>query len=83
MALFKVFLLVLALVSMALLGLATRIVFKKDGKFPNIHIGANKHLKKEGITCAQTYDKVEQAKANKKLSIKELRLVEESSKGNC
>ncbi len=83
MAFFKVFLLAIALVTLALFGLAITILLKKDGKFPNIHIGGNKHLKKQGITCAQTYDKIEQSKAKKELSFKELSLLEDSTSGSC
>ena len=82
MAYFKIFLLVLALVIMALLGLAVRILLKKDGKFPHIHIGSNKHMKQRGITCAQSYDKIEQAKAKREFSFKKLSLFEDT-KGIC
>ncbi len=82
MAYFKIFLVVLALVTIALFGLAISILLKKDGKFPNIHIGSNKHMKEKGITCAQSFDKIEQAKVKKKLSFKELNIIEEV-KGGC
>ena len=82
MAYFKVFLLVLTLVTIALFGLAISILLKKDGKFPNIHIGSNKHMKERGITCAQSFDKVEQAKVKKKLSFKDLSIIEDA-KGGC
>ncbi|MGQ8335884.1 hypothetical protein ACUNWD_04985 [Sunxiuqinia sp. A32] len=82
MEFFKLFLVVVALVALALFGLATRVVFKKNGKFPNLHIGSNKHLRQKGITCAQTFDKVEQAKARKELSFKELSILEDF-KGGC
>ena len=82
MAYFKVFLLVLTLVTIALFGLAISILLKKDGKFPNIHIGSNKHMKERGITCAQSFDKVEQAKVKKKLSFKEISIIEDA-KGSC
>ncbi len=71
----KVFLLAIVLVTLVLLGLAVSILFKKDGKFPNTHIGGNKHLKKKGIYCAQTFDKMEHAKAKKENQYKEVKLV--------
>ncbi len=70
----KVVLLAVVLVGLVMLGLATQILFKKDGKFPNTHIGGNKHLKARGVTCAQTDDKMEQAKAKRELRFKELTL---------
>ena len=30
-----------------------KILFKKNGKFPNTHIGGNPTLRKRGIKCAQ------------------------------
>jgi hypothetical protein len=58
-------------------GLAIKILLKKDGKFPNTHIGGNKHMKERGVSCAQTYDKIEQAKVRRELQFKNL-LVEDS-----
>jgi hypothetical protein len=34
--------------------LSVSILFKKDGKFPNIHIEGNKALQKRGIRCAKS-----------------------------
>ena len=34
------------------------IIFRKNGKFPNTHIGGNKNLAKRGIYCATTQDKI-------------------------
>ena len=45
-------------ISFILLGL--NIIFRKNGKFPNIHIGGNKELAKRGIHCATTQDRLEQ-----------------------
>jgi hypothetical protein len=70
----KVVLLAVVLVGLVMLGLATQILLKKGGKFPNTHVGGNKHLKARGITCAQTDDKMEQAKARKEMRFKELTL---------
>ncbi|MGQ7868306.1 hypothetical protein [uncultured Sunxiuqinia sp.] len=71
-----------ALVALAFVGLAIRILVQKRGKFPNLHIGANKHMKERGITCAQTFDKMEQAKAKRQLTFKQLSLIEDSP-GGC
>lgn len=74
MAIIKVILLAVALVAIAMLGLAIRILLKKDGQFPDSHIGGNKHMKQRGIYCAQTFDKIEQSNAKKELKFKELTL---------
>lgn len=41
-----------------------RIFFTKNGSFPNIHIGGNPGLKKQGISCATTQDREAQKKNN-------------------
>jgi len=74
MVIIKVILLSVALVAIAMLGLAIRILLKRNGQFPNTHIGGNKHMKQRGIYCAQTFDKIEQAKAKKEIKFKKLTL---------
>ncbi len=78
----KVLLIAIVLVGISFAGLAIKILIEKKGKFPNLHIGSNKNMRARGITCAQTFDKIEQAKARKELSFKELTLLEDS-KGGC
>ena len=53
------------LIGLGLLGLAVQVIFKKDHKFPNTHIGGNKNMLSRGITCAQSWDKIEQKKGRK------------------
>jgi len=80
----RVFLVAIALVAIAFAGLAIKVIVEKKGRFPNIHIGSNKALKARGITCAQTYDKIEQARAWRGLKFKELSLIEnEDIPGSC
>lgn len=74
MEVIKIILLAIALVSIAMLGLATQILLKKGGKFPNTHVGGNKYLKREGIACAQTQDKVERAKVNRQVDFKNVKI---------
>jgi len=74
MGILKVVLLAILIMGLVMLGLALQMLLKKDGKFPNTHIGANKYMKDRGVTCAQTFDKMEQAKARKELRFKELTL---------
>lgn len=54
-----IFLIVVVLLAIALAGLAITILVKKGGKFPEIHIGRNKAMKKLGIHCANTTDRLE------------------------
>lgn len=62
MEVLKVVLVAILLMAFIFAALAVKLLIKKDGKFVNTHIGGNKHLKERGISCAQTYDKIEQAK---------------------
>jgi hypothetical protein len=59
----KVILIAIALISTAILALSIRIVLVKDGKFPETHISRNPEMKKKGILCVKTMDRMEQAKA--------------------
>ena len=36
--------------------LAVQILLKKDGRFPNTHIGDNVAMRKKGIKCVQAQD---------------------------
>ncbi len=55
----KIILVALVLVGLAVFLMALSILFKKNGKFPNYHIGGNKEMSKRGIYCATTTDKLE------------------------
>jgi len=72
MAILKLVLLAVVILTLVLVGLAFSMLFRKDGKFPDTHIGSNKYMKENGVTCAQTFDKMEQAKARKELRFKHL-----------
>lgn len=74
MGLVKVILLAVALISVAFFGLAIQIVLKKNGKFPDTHVGHNREMKKRGIVCAKTFDRIEQAKVKKEQKLKNLKL---------
>ncbi|OFX63723.1 MAG: hypothetical protein A2066_12140 [Bacteroidetes bacterium GWB2_41_8] len=79
----KLVLIAIGLMTFVVLGLATQILFKKEGKFPNYHIGGNKHMKERGVSCAQSYDKIEQAKARKELRFKQIALDETETESYC
>ena len=51
--------LILSVILMAIIALlmSVRVLIKKNGRFPNIHIGGNKEMAKRGITCATSQDR--------------------------
>lgn len=44
------------MVALAMMGLATTILLKPKGEFPQTHVGHNEEMRKRGITCAQSTD---------------------------
>ncbi len=57
--LITIFIIVVILLGISLIGLGIGILWKKEGGFPEIHIGRNKAMKDRGITCANTADRQE------------------------
>ena len=49
--------------------LSVGILLKKSGRFPDIHVGNNKEMRKRGIGCVQSQDR--QARHPKRKRIKE------------
>lgn len=83
MEVLKVVLLAVVIMILVFLGLAVQTLMKKKGKFPNTHIGSNKYMKENGVTCATTYDKIEQAKARKEFQFKQLEIEDTDGKYFC
>lgn len=54
---FKTIILTLLIIAISFVLLAITIIIKKNGRFPNIHIGGNKEMRKRGIKCAQSQDR--------------------------
>ena len=77
MELLTVFLLTLGLLALSMVGMAITILVKKGGRFPNTHVSGNKHLKKNGVYCSQTQDKLEQRNAYKDLKFGNVKFVAE------
>ena len=75
-----VLLITILLLAIGFAGFAITILVKKNGKFPDLHIGNNKHLKEKGIGCATSQDKMEQAKAKQSLQSKHLTLLNKELK---
>lgn len=57
--LLTIFILVVILLGLALVGLGITMLIKKNGKFPETHIGKSKAMKDRGIHCANTTDRLE------------------------
>ncbi len=53
----KLFLITAAFLAVCMVLLAITIIIKKNGRFPNIHVGTNKHMRQRGIKCVETQDK--------------------------
>lgn len=81
MEILKVILLAIALIGIAMAGMAITILVKKGGKFPNTHVSGNKYLKRNGIYCSQTQDKLAQASAYKKVDYGNLKIVSDIKSG--
>jgi len=82
MAVLKVIFLAIVILALVVAGLAVQILFRKGGKFPDIHIGSNKYLKSKGVTCAQTFDKMEQAEVSKEFRVKRFIIDQAKLKSN-
>jgi hypothetical protein len=75
-----VLLISIVLLAIGFAGFAITILVKKNGQFPDLHIGNNKYLKQQGIACATSQDKMEQAKVKKSLQFKQVSLLDKELK---
>ena len=55
----KTLLLTIIIVGISIFMLAITIIFKKNGRFPNTHVGHSAAMRKRGITCVQSMDAME------------------------
>ena len=67
----RLFLITLLIIAACMVLMSVTILIKKDGRFPNTHVSGNKHLRKKGISSAQTQDK--QAQRENPMAVKESR----------
>ena len=51
-------------VGLAVLLLAVGIIFKKNGRFPNTHVGGNRAMRERGISCHTSQHKEAQSHQN-------------------
>ena len=50
------------IVAICLALLAIKIIFKKNGRFPNTHVSGSKAMRQRGIGCVQSQDREAQKK---------------------
>ena len=55
----KTLLFTLIIVAVSIAFLSIKLLVKKNGRFPNTHIGHNAAMRKRGITCVQSMDQME------------------------
>ncbi|MDR2968579.1 MAG: hypothetical protein LBV32_03120 [Tannerellaceae bacterium] len=60
---------VIILICVALL--AIKVIVKKDGEFPNTHVGGNKALGEKGIYCVKTQQRLAGMRKNLEERLKE------------
>jgi len=70
----EVLLLAIALIGLGFLGMAFNIVFRKK-RFPETHVGHNKEMRKIGVVCAKTMDRMERKKVKDELKFKKIKVV--------
>ena len=54
----KLLLLTLGICAISILLLSIRILLQKGGKFRNLHIGQSPEMRKKGIHCVQSMDRM-------------------------
>ena len=67
----KTLLFTLLILAISIVLLAITILIKKNGRFPNIHVGGSKHMRKRGIKCVQSQDR--DARRENPMAVKETR----------
>jgi hypothetical protein len=67
---FKTLLFTLLIIAISVILLSITIIIKKNGKFPNTHVGGNKNMRKRGIKCVQSQDR--DARKENPMAVKEI-----------
>ena len=68
---FKTLLFTLLIIAISIALLAINIIIKKNGRFPNTHVGGNKEMRRRGIKCVQSQDR--DARRQNPMAVKENR----------
>ena len=53
----KTILITLLIVAISIALLSVKILLKKNGRFPNTHVGGSKAMRERGIGCVQSQDR--------------------------
>ena len=53
----KTILITMLIVAICIALLSVKILFKKNGRFPNPHVSGSKAMRKRGIGCVQSQDR--------------------------
>jgi hypothetical protein len=69
-----IFILTIILLGIVVLIMGVNIFFRKK-KFPETHVGHNKDMRRIGVVCAKTMDRIEQKKAKQNLQYKNIRIL--------
>ena len=67
----KVILFSLIIVAFSVIFMAVQIILKKHGRFPKTHVSSSKAMRKRGITCVQSQDRM--ARTENTHAIKEIK----------
>lgn len=60
----KLFLIIVAILLPAILLMGFKVFFSKKGEFPNSHVEGNPGLRKKGIGCVKSQDRVARKRKN-------------------
>ena len=56
MEMFRTLLFTLLIIAICVALLAIKVIVKKNGRFPNTHVGGSKAMRQRGIKCVQSQD---------------------------
>ena len=65
----KTILITVLIVAICIALLSVKILFKKNGRFPNTHVSGSKAMRERGIGCVQSQDR--EARKHNKYAISE------------
>lgn len=71
----KTILITVLIVAICMALLSVKILFKKNGRFPNTHVSGSKAMRERGIGCVQSQDR--EARKHNKHAISERRQSED------
>ena len=70
MEMFRTLLFTLLIIAICVALLSVKVILKKNGRFPNTHVGGSKAMRKRGIKCVQSQDR--DARKENPMAVKEM-----------